>query len=99
MAARGDLLIEVEKPDEIIDACEEIIKAEPNAILASRIFDSLKDLEKIPKSQDMFDLYCGMLMGYKRFLLGDDVCLNKESVKAAIGLFDVIKQKYDKREK
>jgi hypothetical protein len=36
-----------------------------------------------------------MKMGYKRFMLGDAVCFRKESVKAALGLFDKIQQEYD----
>jgi len=96
MAARGDLYIEVEKPDQIIDACEEIISADPYAMFASRLFESLKDVNKAPKCQDLFDIYCGMQMGYKRFLLGDDVCSRRDSVDAAIGLFDVMREKYER---
>ena len=92
MAARGDLYVELDKPDEIITACEHIINADPEAVLASRLFESLKNPNQMPKSQDIFDVYCGMRMGYKRFMIGDDVCLKKESVESAIGLFDTIVQ-------
>lgn len=97
IAARGDGYIEVEKPDKIIDFCEQIIKYDPNAVFASRMFESLKNPQKMPKCQDLFDIYCGMLMGYKRFLIGDDICRNKVSVKSAIGLFDVLAEKYNKK--
>ena len=95
MAARGDMYMELDDLDQIIDGCEQIIKADPDAILASRIFESLKDVDKMPKSQDLFDVYCGMLMGYKRFMVGDDVCMRKDSVESAIGLFSVIAKKYE----
>jgi len=95
MAARGDLYVEVDKPDKIINACEDIIRLDPSATFASRMFESLKDLDKIPKCQDLFDVYCGMKLGYKRFLLGDDVCFYKESVLAAIHLFDLLAEKYE----
>jgi pyruvate kinase len=95
MAARGDLYTEVEKPDKIIDACRDIIHADPQAILASRIFDSLKNPIEMPRCQDIFDICCGMEMGYKRFMLGDDVCLKKDSVKSAIGLFSALAKKYE----
>lgn len=95
MAARGDLYVEIARPDQIIDACEEIIRQDPDAIFASRIFSSLTDVEKIPECRDLFDIYCGMKMGYKRFLLGDELCLRKESVEAAIGLFNVIEKKWE----
>ena len=97
MAARGDLYVEVDRPDQVIDACAEIINADPNAVFASRMFESLKDIDKMPKCQDLFDVYCGMLMGYKRFMIGDDVCLSEGSVRAAIGLFDVLASKYDEQ--
>jgi len=95
MAARGDLYVELDKPDLIIDSCEEIINADPQAMFASRLLESVKDVDKIPKCQDLFDVYCGMKMGYKRFLLGDDICSNRISVQSAIGLFDEIRQKYE----
>ena len=37
----------------------------------------------------------GMLMGYRRFLVGDDVCLQKESVRAACNIVDIVGQKYE----
>jgi pyruvate kinase len=93
------MYIELDKPDQIIDGCQQIIQADPDAVLASRIFESLKDLDKMPKSQDMFDVYAGMLMGYKRFLIGDDICMREETVRSAIGLFDVIANKFEKYNK
>ncbi len=41
MAARGDLYVEVLQPHRIIGALRTIIQADPKAIVASRIFDSL----------------------------------------------------------
>ncbi len=96
MAARGDLYMEMDRPDHVIDACEEIIQADEKAILASRVLSSLKDVDKIPDCQDLSDVYCWMQRGYKRFMVGDDVCLKEDSVRAAIGLFDVIADKYRK---
>jgi len=96
MAARGDLYVEVDTPDLIIDSCEEIIKADSEAMFASRIFQSFKDLDKLPKCADLFDVYCGMKIGYKRFLIGDDICLNKDSLNAAVNLFSIIADKYKK---
>lgn len=95
MAARGDMYMEVDQPDHAIDGCELLISHDDNAILASRIFESLVDVEKMPRSQDLFDVYAGMLMGYKRFMLGDDVCTKQDSVQAAIGLFTVLAEKFE----
>jgi len=95
MAARGDLYTELERPDQIIDACKKIIAADPDAIFASRLLESLRDVERIPKCQDITDLYSGMQMGYKRFMLGDDVCSRKDSVESAIGLFNAISNRFE----
>ena len=43
MAARGDLYVEVDRPHLILNAMEKIIKADPNAIAASRMLNSLKN--------------------------------------------------------
>jgi hypothetical protein len=94
MAARGDLYTEVDRPDEIIDACSKIRKANRRAVFASRMLESIIDVNEIPKCSELFDVYCGMLMGYKRFMMGDDVCARKDSVKSALGLFEVMKNKY-----
>lgn len=96
MAARGDLYIQLPKPHEIIGACKQIIKADSRAIMASRIFESLADPDAMPKSQDFSDVYCAMQMGYRRFMLGDDVCRNKDSVIAAIRIFDLLSEEHNK---
>ena len=95
MAARGDMYMEVDKPDMIIDGCEDVIRADPDAVFASRILTSTTDVDKIPKCSDLFDLYCGMKMGYKRFLMGDEVCTRETSLKSAVNLFGIISQKHD----
>jgi pyruvate kinase len=99
VAARGDLYVELQKPgympDQIIDACDSIIRADPEAVIASRIFESLKDVSKPPACQDLFDVYCGMLMGYQRFLIGDEISTKRDSVQSTLGLFKVIAEKYE----
>ncbi|MBI5149057.1 hypothetical protein HZA33_05235 [Candidatus Pacearchaeota archaeon] len=96
MLPRGDLYVELDAPHLIIGAMKEIIRAEPNAIAASRIFGSLKDIEKMPACNDLTDIAYLMSLGYKRFMLGDDICLNKNTVKSATGLFKAIAQEYQK---
>jgi len=94
MAARGDLYTELDRPDEIIGACKKIIKADSNAIYASRMLESLSNLDEIPRCSELFDVYSGLLMGYKRFLLGDDVCSKKASTNAALNIFRELKEEY-----
>ena len=94
MAARGDLYLQLE-PDKIIDACQKIIENDSGAIFASRILESFADPVERPKCNDIFDVYAGMLMGYKRFMIGDDVCRRKDSIRSAIGFFNVLSNKYE----
>ncbi|MBU0666030.1 MAG: pyruvate kinase [Nanoarchaeota archaeon] len=95
MAARGDLYVELAQPHLILKACEDIINADKDAILASRMLQSLRKPEKMPASQDIFDLYSGMLMGYYRFMTGDEVSFRKDSTMSVIGLFDAVKKIYE----
>ncbi|VVB78019.1 Pyruvate kinase [uncultured archaeon] len=95
MAARGDLYTEVDQPDHVIAACKKIIKSNPRAVMASRMLESLSNIDEIPRCAELFDVYCGILMGYNRFMIGDDVARGKESAKAAIGLFKAISENYN----
>jgi len=99
MAARGDLYTELDRPDEIIDACKKIRKANRNAVFASRMLESLINIDEIPRCSELFDVYCGLLMGYKRFMVGDDVCARRNSVKSALGIFGILKDKYESTQK
>lgn len=94
MAARGDLYLQLDQPHQIIDACKKITDADPKAILASRLLVSLSEPEKLPNCHDLTDITCGMYQGYRRFMLGDDVCRREDSLKSAIGLFDALVQTY-----
>lgn len=94
MAARGDLYVELEKPHEIIDAVETIIKTDQNAIVASRIFNSFShSLE--PTCNDIGDVDNLLRMGYKTFMLGDDICMRRESVMSALNLFSAMAERYN----
>ncbi len=94
MAARGDLYTELEKPHYIIGACKIIIKANPRAVFASRMLESLANLDETPKCSELFDVYCGILMGYNRFMIGDDIARGKESAQASIGLLKALSEEY-----
>ena len=90
MAARGDLYIEIERPHEILKALKLIIKKDPDAIFASRILLSTLEPEAIPSCSDICDVGFGILLGYKKFLLGDHVCEKEVALKSSIGLMDHI---------
>jgi hypothetical protein len=94
MAARGDLYIEVSKPHDIISAVETILDKDKNAIVASRIFDSFGySLE--PSCEDIGDVDNLMRIGYKTLMLGDEVCLRRNSVISALNLLDLMGKKYN----
>jgi pyruvate kinase len=89
MAARGDLFVEVLRPHHIIGALGEIIKADSDAVAASRLFGSLA-YESVPNSADIGDVAYLLSIGYKTFMLGDAVCLNREPLLEALNLLEAI---------
>jgi len=95
MAARGDLYMQLHWPHEIIPALEMILSKDPNAIVASRIFDSMAQGPE-PSSGDISDADNLLRMGYKSIMLGDDVCLNRSSLISSLNLFSAIKGRYER---
>ncbi len=89
MAARGDLYVEVIQPHKIVSALKGIIRADPNAIVASRILDSLA-WTPIPVSADISDVAFLMEIGYRTFMLGDQVCMKRDSVIEALNVLEEI---------
>lgn len=94
MAARGDLFVELEWPHDIIKAVETIVKSDPRAIAASRIFNSLSE-QPMPSCADIGDVDNLLRMGYKTLMLGDDVCQQRDSVMGALNLFQALAQRYE----
>jgi pyruvate kinase len=93
MAARGDLYVEVLQPHRIIDAVKTIIQADRHAIAASRIFDSLA-WQPVPVSADIGDAAFLLEIGYRNFMLGDQVCLQRDSVLEALNLLQALGDTY-----
>lgn len=89
MAARGDLYVEVSQPHQIIQALKSIIKTDPNAIVASRILNSMA-YQPIPDAADISDIAFCREIGYKTFMLGDAVCLKRDSVIEALNVLQAI---------
>lgn len=80
MAARDDLFIETGQSIEILKILKTIIQKDKNAICASRIFSSLEHSSDISLA-DYSDLALMELLGYKNFMLCDNVS-NYQFVKA-----------------
>ena len=89
MAARGDLYVEVLQPHRIIGALRDIITADPQAVVASRILDSLA-YDPVPESADIGDIAHLIALGYRTFMLGDRVCFKRETILAALNLLEKI---------
>lgn len=89
MAARGDLYIEVLYPHRVIGALRDIVTADPDAIVASRIFDSLA-YQPVPESADIGDVAFLIGLGYRTFMFGDKVCFRRDSIIEALNLLEAV---------
>ncbi len=89
MAARGDLYIEVNRPHNILKALETIVHKDQDAIAASRILSSLANSPE-PTCEDITDVAYLLKTGYKTLMLGDEVCLRRESILGALNLLDAL---------
>lgn len=75
MAARDDLMINIgDNKAKILPALLKIISVDPDAILASRIFYGL-ERDSFVSMGDLSDLRLMQILGYKKFLLSDGICL------------------------
>lgn len=84
VVARDDLTINIgDNKSKIIEALDLIIEKDPDAIVASHIFSSLQYAGRLLAS-DFTDLLMLRSMGYKNFMLSDDVSQRffKEAMKA-----------------
>lgn len=89
MAARGDLFVEVPQPHRVLTALRWIIEADPGAIVASRLFPSLAR-GPVPDAADISDAAFLFSLGYRSFMLGDEVCLRRDAVMAALHLLEAV---------
>ncbi|MCJ7549395.1 MAG: pyruvate kinase [Anaerolineae bacterium] len=89
MAARGDLYVEVARPHRIVGALRDIVDADPDAIVASRIFDSLAH-QPVPESADIGDVAFLLSLGYRTFMLGDVTCFHRDTVLEALNLLEAV---------
>ena len=93
MVARGDLYVEVLRPHKVANAVKTIIKADEKAVIASRILDSLA-YQPVPISADIGDVAFLLEIGYRTFMLGDQICLRSDTVIEALNLLEEISKDY-----
>jgi pyruvate kinase len=89
MAARGDLYVEVLRPHAVVGALRSIIAADPRAVVASRLFPSLAH-HPVPEATEIGDVAFLLALGYRSFLFGDEVCLRRDSLLAALNLLEEV---------
>lgn len=89
MAARGDLFVEVLRPHRVLAALREVIAADPEAIAASRILTSL-GYGEVPDESDITDVGYLLALGYRTLMLGDEVCLKRDTVLSALNVIEAI---------
>jgi pyruvate kinase len=89
MAARGDLYVEVYRPHSLVGALRTVIAADPQAVVASRLFPGLAQ-HPVPEATEICDAAFLIALGYRSFLLGDEVCLRRDSLLQALNLLEAV---------
>ena len=90
MAARGNLYNELDYPHDVVNAVKKTCHiAGEKSVLGSRILTSLLD-SSIPSCSDLMDINYLYDIGYKRFMVGDDICFDKEMLDRAINIFKMM---------
>lgn len=92
-AARGDLYVEIAYPHEIMAAVKLIIERDPTAYVGSRMLLSLVN-QSVPRCADMSDLMWLYTIGYRNFLLCDELCLKEELLARCVNVFDAFRGYY-----
>lgn len=90
-AARGDLYIEIGHPHEILKACRLIVQKDPTAYVGSRMLLSLVN-QSTPSCADFSDLAWLWEIGYRNFLLCDELCLKEPLLARAVNVFEAFRK-------
>lgn len=101
-AARGDLFVEVERPHHILKATKLIIEKDPEAYVGSRMLlsvvkknpDGTIAPNNIPSCADLNELAWLYDIGYRNFLLCDELCLKDSLLSTAVNVFESFRKDY-----
>ena len=77
VAAQGDLYVEVERPHQILSALKLIIEKDPEANVGSRMMLSVVS-DPVPSCADFQQLAWLYDVGYRSFMLCDELCLKED---------------------
>lgn len=93
MTARGDLYNELamRRAEKILAPMSKIIQADPHAILASRVFNSLVSSPR-PSCSDVTDIAYCLSIGYKTFMIGDDICFGIDKLMLALDILGALEK-------
>jgi pyruvate kinase len=89
MAARGDLYLELKQPGQILNATRDILKADGEAVAASRILSSLRRESK-PACEEVSDIAWLAALGYRTLLLGDELSFQEKTLLRAVAALEGI---------
>lgn len=93
MVARGDLFVELDLPHQILNASKLILSKDPDAFVGSRMMLSVIH-SPIPSSSDICEVAWLYDVGFKNFLLCDELCLKEELLGRAVNVFGAFKKDY-----
>lgn len=93
VAARGDLFVEVDRPHHILAAQRLILAHDPEAMVGSRILLSLVK-SQVPSAADLSELAWLWDIGYRKFMLCDELCLKEELLATAVNVFEAFFRDY-----
>lgn len=91
--ARGDMYVELDRPHEILAATKLLIDRDPEAICGSRLLLSTIQ-DEVPSCADWNELAWLSDIGYKNFMLCDELCLKEELLSRAINAFQAFRDDY-----
>lgn len=96
VTAMGDLYIEIARPHQILGAARLILEKDPEACVGSRMLLSVVE-EPVPSCADFMQLAWLYDIGYRRFLLCDELCLKEDLLATAVNAFESFRSDYARR--
>ncbi|HXV26893.1 MAG TPA: hypothetical protein VD862_02640 [Candidatus Paceibacterota bacterium] len=93
--ARGDLYVEVDRPHDILWATRLVVERDPEAIVGSRLMLSMVN-SKVPACVDFSELAWLYDVGYRRFMVCDELCLKRELLDPVMNAMDAFRTAYAK---
>jgi hypothetical protein len=93
VAARGDLYVEIKRPHLILNALRTISERDPEACVGSRLMLSTITSD-VPSCADFCELAWLYDIGYRSFLLCDELCLKEDLLAVAINACHAFRKDY-----